>query len=668
MRKTCSIFICICLMLLSFAPSAFAIDKGDGTEQNPYQVSTLDDLKAVADNLSAYYIQTADIDASGENAALISGSFTGHYNGNGKKITFNTTEAGFAFSIFRIIEAGGVVENLYTEGTIAGGQNSIAPIVYSLLGTVRNCHNSADVTSTQTYSDGQRGNVGGIAAFMGKGAVIENCTNSGDLSAQDYVGGIVSGVNYSAVDYAIRNCSSTGNLTASKLFAGGIVGAVTGSVTGSLVINNCHSSGNIQAGSYAGGIIGGLNQNLNGTLDIRYCSSSADVTATTDYAGGIFGASAYNLTDGTINITRCYATGKISATTSAGGMGACFVVVNTTKTSANITGNYFAGTLSGGRIGAMVGTPFVNNRTGTINIAISRNYSTAPAVSSYQKMAGYNSTSTSGTAKWSCPTASNFILKDGTSTLSYASAITAEELSDADTFYAKYDTLSDYFDYDIGDRTDKYPYPQFASNPHNAPGTVLIPVTFICGENGTVSKKDGYVTSGDTVSVKIQPNDGYIISSVLCGEAPAVIQDVSGFTYQTSPLAKNTAITVAFETAPVQTPEIVSDVKWNYVPSGETASGNITFGKVTGEEAKITDYGIIYSASNAVPLLDGDDCITFSARNYGGKSANGFYGVSLTGSVLNHQQYYTRTYVTYTDQDGLPHTEYGVVITVDLRK
>ena len=572
MRKTCSIFICICLMLLSFAPSAFAIDKGDGTEENPYQVSTLDDLKAVADNLSAYYIQTADIDASGENAALISGSFTGHYNGNGKKITFNTTEAGFAFSIFKIIEAGGVVENLYTEGTIAGGQNSIAPIVYSLLGTVRNCHNSADVTSTQTYSDGQRGNVGGIAAFMGKGAVIENCTNSGDLSAQDYVGGIVSGVNYSTADYAIRNCSSTGNLTAGKLFAGGIVGAVTGSVTGSLVINNCHSSGNIQAGSYAGGIIGGLNQNLNGTLDIRYCSSSADVTATTDYAGGIFGASAYSLTDGTINITRCYATGKISATTSAGGMGACFVVVNTTKTSANITGNYFAG------------------------------------------------------------------------------------------------TLSDYFDYDIGDRTDKYPYPQFASNPHNAPGTVLIPVTFICGENGTVSKKDGYVTSGDTVSVKILPNNGYIISSVLCGEAPAVIQDVSGFTYQTSPLAKNTAITVEFETAPVQTPEIVSDVKWNYVPSGETASGNITFGKVTGEEAKITDYGIVYSASNAVPLLDGDDCITFSARNYGGKSANGFYGVFLTGSVLDNQQYYTRTYVTYTGQDGLPHTEYGVVITVDLRK
>lgn len=85
MRKTCSIFICICLMLLSFAPSAFAIDKGDGTEENPYQVSTLDDLKAVADNLSAYYIQMADIDASGENAALIAGTFTGHYNGNGKK-------------------------------------------------------------------------------------------------------------------------------------------------------------------------------------------------------------------------------------------------------------------------------------------------------------------------------------------------------------------------------------------------------------------------------------------------------------------------------------------------------------------------------------------------------------------------------------------------------
>ena len=147
-----------------------------------------------------------------------------------------------------------------------------------------------------------------------------------------------------------------------------------------------------------------------------------------------------------------------------------------------------------------------------------------------------------------------------------------------------------------------------------------------------------------------------------------MIQDVNGFTYQTSPLTKGMAIAVAFDLAPEQTPEIVSDVKWKYVPSGETASGNITFGKVTGEEAKITDYGIVYSASNAVPLLDGDDCLPFSAKNYGGKSANGFYGVSLTGSVLDNQLYYTRTYVTYIGQDGLAHTEYGVVITVDLRK
>lgn len=659
MRKTGMIFLCICLLTFYLTPSVTAYSGGDGTEENPYQIATLNDLKAVSDHLSAYYIQTADIDAGGEDSALVAGSFTGHYNGNGKKITLNTENAGFGFGIFKTIDAGGVVENLYTEGTVISGQNSLAPIAYSLLGTIRNCHNSANITSTQTHDTLPRGNVGGITAFIGKGAVIENCTNSGNLSAQDYVGGIVSGVNYSVTDYTIRNCSSTGNLTASKLFAGGIVGGVSGAVTGNLNITDCHSGGIIKGGTYAGGIVGGLNQTVTGALNITGCSSSADVEATTYYAGGIFGSVAKKQTDLTLNITKCYATGTVTSPNYLGGIAGGFGHVATTKTHAYVQGNYFTGTLSTenatARKGEIVGSPAQNKSfTGDFQFYIENNYSINPAPGA---TVGYNVFLKNGLA------ATNFIVSD--SALNYATIVTAQQLKDPFFMAQKSKTFGNYFVYDIGDRTDKYPYPQFADHPHNARGTALIPVTVACGENGTVSKTGGYVTLGDTVSINVQPNDGYIISSVFCGEAPAVVQDANGFLYQTSPITSDTSIAVSFEAAPMQTPELISDVRWNYVPSDET--GNITLGRIIGEETKIADYGIVYSAANAAPVLNGEACLTFSAKNYGGKSANGFFGVALIGSVLDNCLYYTRTYVTYTTPDDSRHTEYGAVITVDRR-
>jgi hypothetical protein len=72
---------------------------GDGSQSNPYQVHTLDDLVAIGleENLDKHYIQVADIDASAS-AELSNGSgfqrigtrenpFTGSYNGNGHTIS-----------------------------------------------------------------------------------------------------------------------------------------------------------------------------------------------------------------------------------------------------------------------------------------------------------------------------------------------------------------------------------------------------------------------------------------------------------------------------------------------------------------------------------------------------------------------------------------------------
>ncbi len=74
-------------------------DGGNGTEANPYQISTIEQLQAIddPDNLDKHFIQTEDIDASAS-AEFQNGSgfkfigdqenpFTGSYNGNGYTIS-----------------------------------------------------------------------------------------------------------------------------------------------------------------------------------------------------------------------------------------------------------------------------------------------------------------------------------------------------------------------------------------------------------------------------------------------------------------------------------------------------------------------------------------------------------------------------------------------------
>ena len=89
MKKTITILV---LMLISGWANA-AFDGGAGTLVSPYQVSTAAQLDDVRNNLSSYFIQTADIDlityATGIGWVPIGNAttkFTGSYDGGGHKI------------------------------------------------------------------------------------------------------------------------------------------------------------------------------------------------------------------------------------------------------------------------------------------------------------------------------------------------------------------------------------------------------------------------------------------------------------------------------------------------------------------------------------------------------------------------------------------------------
>lgn len=129
-------------------------------------------------------------------------------------------------------------------------------------GCVKDCENSGTV-SVQT-SNGFGGGVGGIVGnnqpsmYLGDMCVVERCTNTGDISGKEYVGGIV-GTSNSATQ---RNCANLGDVSGSVR-----VGGIVGNNTYSSVVENCYNIGSISADSSFGAIQG---LNLSSTLENCY--------------------------------------------------------------------------------------------------------------------------------------------------------------------------------------------------------------------------------------------------------------------------------------------------------------------------------------------------------------------------------------------------------------
>lgn len=284
----------LCALIMVLLPAAVYAMDGTGTEDNPYQISSADDLEEFRDivnddetgacaELTANIVLNDDVlnsdgSLNEEKASTFeewtpigseSNRYTGTFDGNGKTISgiyINTDEdnQGLFGCIGDINKSGtGTVKNLGIEDSwISGGDN-----------------------------------VGGIAGYSSWG--MENCYNTGSISGGDNVGGI-SGQNISGM---IRNCYNTGSISGGSN-VGGIVGNssdVSGISGGG--VTGCHNDGTvIGSGSNIGGILGNGARNS----AISKCYNTGSVSSSgkgpvAGIAGGIvFGTS------------NCYNTGTIS--------------------------------------------------------------------------------------------------------------------------------------------------------------------------------------------------------------------------------------------------------------------------------------------------------------------------------------------------------------------
>ena len=256
-KRICAAALAL-LLCLGLLPSP-ALGAGDTVE-----IATPHDLvelagKCALDTWSEgkTVVLTADLDLTAVPFSPIP-SFRGTFEGNGHTITgFHLTEKGSRQGLFRVVEAGGVVQNLTVEGVLmpGGSKSSLGLLAGENAGTIRACVGKGAVTG--------QSDVGGLVGL--NSGTVERCEADITVTGVENTGGVC-GRNTGV----LTGCTSRGqvntapaseSLTDPILNTGGVVGRSEGAVAG---CENHAQVGYPHTGYNVGGVAGLHSGNLSG--------------------------------------------------------------------------------------------------------------------------------------------------------------------------------------------------------------------------------------------------------------------------------------------------------------------------------------------------------------------------------------------------------------------
>lgn len=262
-KPLCNKLKLITLILLLISTSLHAdFTGGDGTEANPYQISTIEQLNEVRDFVDKNFILTNDLDFldtpyDSTNSVEHKGwepikDFAGIFDG-----------------------AGHIIDNLYI---MQPAQNLVGLFANTISGKIKN------LGLTNVKVNGKI-NVGGIVGSGG--GRIDLCYVIGSVNGSENVGGIA------GYSISIKNSYSNGNVNGYR-YVGGIAGYSSSEISG------CYSNSSVVGYEYVGGILGFNNHYdyIENCDEIGYVSGMVRDSYATgsvtghNYVGGLIG---YNL-------------------------------------------------------------------------------------------------------------------------------------------------------------------------------------------------------------------------------------------------------------------------------------------------------------------------------------------------------------------------------------
>lgn len=326
-------------LLISAAPgeSDNTFAGGSGTEDDPYLISTAEQLDAVRHHLDKNFLQTTDIDladfqnnSSWEPIKEDWSGFSGTFNGNGFSISglFVEQEEESRLGLFSTLEVDGFIKNVtLKDATVitTGFGGSVGGLVGENRGHIINCSSSGHISGSRL--------IGGLVGFQTATGVISDSHSSARVEGVSGIGGLL-GINYGEI-YASH---ASGKVTATDAIVGGLVGNNReGIIFRSYATGNVEAEGQGTTYANAGGLVGDNNEgqilesmargdveaeglpNLGGLVGFN----RRDATISDCYARGSisgFGEVGGLVGTNTGSISRCYATGSVEGFRNAGGL------------------------------------------------------------------------------------------------------------------------------------------------------------------------------------------------------------------------------------------------------------------------------------------------------------------------------------------------------------
>lgn len=264
---------------------------GDGTEQNPYQIATLENLVWIGEDplrWNYHYVQTENISAFTTRQWFNASGWVTIGNSNHKFLGSYDGQGHFIDALFI---SGGSNRGLFG---VVGERNSEGIARISNLGLT-----NIDLTGITT--------LGAIAGYA-ENALIEHCFSTGQLQGWTNVGGLVGqggpglkisfGLNSSKIRKKSEGSLSVGGIIGSvsqgqiyysinlgEVFGSNLTGGIAGKAS-DLILTNSFGSGGIEGNNFVGGLIGYTERNCS----VTHCYSNAWIqTPESGAIGGLLG-------------------------------------------------------------------------------------------------------------------------------------------------------------------------------------------------------------------------------------------------------------------------------------------------------------------------------------------------------------------------------------------
>ncbi|MDD3741219.1 MAG: T9SS type A sorting domain-containing protein [Bacteroidales bacterium] len=373
--KTIFLFLLVLCTAAVISAQTPVAPAGSGTEIDPYQITSLDNLywmSITSSSWDKYFVQTNDIDAysthswnsgagwdpigyvNGETDYL---AFTGSYDGGGfviEALAINRPSEMF-LGFFAIIENANISNLFFSDILIVGNE---------IIGSIAGFNFSSEIIDC--YVGGELEGANDVGGLIGRNETgleyLYSCAFFGTINGSgDNIGGLV-GKNKGT----IRKCFADVDISGIRNL-GCLIGENDGSTDKSnATVDSCYTSGliNINSADFSGRAGGLIGENKENAI-VTYCYSDANVTgdAMSDNLGGLVG-----LNDNNSTISYCFAEGNVTGGGSLGGL------VGQNSYS-NVYNSYTRGNVSGtqNNVGGVVG-----RNTGSVE----KSYSTGVITSS----------------------------------------------------------------------------------------------------------------------------------------------------------------------------------------------------------------------------------------------------------------------------------------------